>query len=46
MTRLGLSEIALIALICAGALVIARAALSAAVALPCLTGAEVCAMRF
>ena len=38
MIRIGLSEFALIALIGAGAIVIARAALATAVALPLLTG--------
>ena len=35
---IGLSEFAMIALICAGALVIARAALNTAIALPVLLG--------
>ncbi len=46
MIRLGLSEFALIALLCLAAWVIARAVLATAIALPCLRNAAVCAIGF
>lgn len=46
MTRLGLSEFALITLVCLAGWVLARAALATAVALPCLRDAAACIQQF